>query len=159
MQIPSLVSSDRLRLLNSITSGRSARIILPFFLMLLCGSTLPARQANDETAIDKHTVQLMMERIDQLEARVRQLEADKQQAGAASTATTPGFPVARRIDSLGSTLPVQPSPDALKQSPASAGIPASPAQSERSPQEKDTSERMDVSKTLLRIRGFGDVTL
>jgi hypothetical protein len=154
-----LLLCDRLKIPSWITSGRSARIILPFLLILLCGSTLPAQEPGDETAVDKHTLQLLMQRIDQLEARVRQLEADKQQAGAASTAAAPSLPVARRVDSLESTLPVRPSPDTLKQTLASAGIPASPAQSERSPQERDMSERMDVSKTLLRIRGFGDVTL
>jgi hypothetical protein len=159
MQIPSLVSSDRLRLLNWITSRRSARIILPFVLILLCGSTLPAQQASDETAIDKHTVQLLMERIDQLEARVRQLEADKQQAGDQSAATAPGFPVASSVEPLKSTLSAQPSSEGMKQPLAQVGIPASPAQSERSRQEGDMSERMDVSKTLLRIRGFGDVNL
>src|SRR5882762_10699430 len=159
MRMSCLLLCDRLRIPSWITSGRSARIILPFLLILLCGSTLPAQEPGDETAIDKHTVQLLMERIDQLEARVRQLEADKQQAGDQSAATAPGFPVASSVEPLKSTLSAQPSSEGMKQPLAQVGIPASPAQSERSRQEGDMSERMDVSKTLLRIRGFGDVNL
>src|SRR6516164_244952 len=54
-------------------------------LFLACWLTLAvpglrAQQAPDVAAVDKQTLQLLFERIDQLEARVRQLEADKQQA-------------------------------------------------------------------------------
>lgn len=125
-------------------------------LFSLSASAVWAQQAGGGPAADKETLQLLLKRIDQLEARVSQLEAEKQ-AGAA-TASTPA--------------PVQPS-SATPSAPASPAITSAMAQltapaqtppptapeSEQTQSEGGMSDRMDLSKTLLRIRGFGDISL
>ena len=78
---------------------------------------------------DKQTIQMLIRRIDELEARVTQLEAGK--APAASTS--------------------EPAPNP----PA----PAPPATETVLPPEHSEPERMDMTRTLLNIRGFGDVSL
>src|SRR5437016_8879514 len=104
--------------------------IFPSLLgILLSTAILRAQQPVDAAAADKQTLQLLLQRIDQLEARVKQLEAAKQQAAPVSL------------------------PSATAQSSA-------PPVSEAEPQaDNAVPERMDSSKTLLRMRGFGDITL
>jgi hypothetical protein len=68
-------------------------------------------------------------KIDQLEARVKQLEDEK-----LSAASAPAAPVATQTS-------------------------AAPEKETELQQEPPVPERMDVSKTLLRIRGFGDINL
>jgi len=104
--------------------------IFPLLLIILVNATiLRSQQLIDAPAADKQTLQLLLQRIDQLEARVKQLEAAKQQAAPAS----------------------------LPSAPAQSGA---PPVSEAEPQaDNAVPERMDSSKTLLRMRGFGDITL
>jgi len=104
--------------------------IFPLLLIILVNATiLRSQQLIDAPAADKQTLQLLLQRIDQLEARVKQLEAAKQQAAPVSL------------------------PSATAQSSA-------PPVSEAEPQaDNAVPERMDSSKTLLRMRGFGDITL
>jgi hypothetical protein len=118
------------------------------WLTLLGGSALHAQQAGGEQTLDKPTLQLLLTRIDQLEERVRQLEADKQQAAAANFASSPA-PANPPLTA--------PSPGPASQ--ASAAAPPAPQESEQTQSENVMAERMDLSKTLLRIRGFGDVSL
>src|SRR5205814_6092043 len=55
--------------------------IFPLLLVILVNATiLRAQQLVDAPAADKQTLQLLLQRIDQLEARVKQLEGAKQQA-------------------------------------------------------------------------------
>ena len=104
-----------------------------FIAFLLCAPMLMSEgvlaQQVDGADADKQTIQMLIRRIDQLEARVAQLEAGK--APAASTS--------------------EPAPNP----PA----PAPPATETEAPAEHSEPERMDMTKTLLNIRGFGDVTL
>jgi hypothetical protein len=83
---------------------------------------------------DKETVAALVQRVNELEIKVAQLEAlVAKQAGLA------------------------PRPN-----PVAPPLVAMPTQAQPSTQlepEAELSERMDLSKTLLRIRGFGDVTL
>jgi hypothetical protein len=99
------------------------------FLLLVQSLLTGSAQAQQATAADadKQTIQMLVRRIDQLEARVAQLESGK------APATTTSEPV--------------PPP------------PVAPATVEpEAPAEHAEAERMDVGKTLLKIRGFGDVT-
>ena len=92
--------------------------------VMLLGTLLESSQVqaqDSEHAADQATIQMLLQRIEKLEARVAQLEGTSQQGAA------PVNPVA--------TEQVVTTP----------------------PSETAMSERMDVSKTLLRIRGFGDV--
>jgi hypothetical protein len=98
-------------------------------LLVTSGSSL-GQQSGTASDSDKQTIQMLIQRVNQLEARVAQLEA-------------------------------------ARQAPAGQGVagklPAPQVEGEVAPEveqqtETSTPERMDVSKTLLRIRGFGDIT-
>ncbi len=103
-------------------------------VVFLSGLLVTARLAGGQqstTPPDPQTVQMLLQRIDQLEARVRQLEEAK---GTGSSAT-----------SAQQTEPSLPSSSSQESEPDHQEEPMGP-------------ERMDLSKTLLRIRGFGDIT-
>ncbi len=96
-------------------------------------------QSGSPVTVDQATMQALLQRIDQLEARVRQLEAAQRPA-------TPAASVPETRPELSLERPVA--------GPAQAAA----QEHEPEPTEHAEAERMDVSKTLLRIRGFGDVT-
>ena len=108
-------------------------------IILLAAPALFAQEPSSSAASDSETIQLLLKRvaeleakvknIDQLEARVKQLEGEKP-----STASAPS-----------SLVPAQTS--------------AAPEKEMGLQEEPPVPERMDVSKTLLRIRGFGDINL
>jgi hypothetical protein len=117
--------------------------VLPMLPALLLNSAMLCAQSanNADSAL---TIQMLLQRIDQLEARVARLEAAQSSGSAASSpvaTTTP--PPAPAVSS--STLA------------AAASDLASPQQETESEQPGSPEERMDVSKTLLRIRGFADI--
>jgi len=113
--------------------------LLLFLVFLLAAPALLAQEPGPSLASNSETIQLLLERvaeleakvkkIDQLEARVKQLEGQK-----LSTASTPAAPVP------GQTT-------------------AAPGKDTEPQEEPPVPERMDVSKTLLRMRGFGDINL
>ena len=115
-----------------LTGLRVRKRILPLLLgSLVTATILQAQQPepSDATIPDKQTLQLLFQRIGQLEARVKQLESEREPS--AVMTPTPG--------------PAQPS--------------APPVNEVEQQAESTMPERMDLSKTLLRIRGFGDTTL
>jgi hypothetical protein len=134
-----------IRLSNAILFQNTirSRMLMPGLLLLLgllaVVPIVPAQQPGGAPVSDKETMQLLLQRIslleaqarkvDQLEARIKELEAAKSQINPAEK----------------TAVPAQPSVASENES-ESAG-------------ERAMSERMDVSKTLLRIRGFGDTTL
>ena len=97
-------------------------------------------QSGQTVTLDQATMQSLLKRIDQLEARVQQLEAAQHQA-----APVPALVEARQALSA--------------EAPSHGPSQAAAQEHEPEPAEHAESERMDVSKTLLRIRGYGDVTL
>lgn len=108
------------------------RTLLLFLGIFANQLVLMAQQPAGTPNSDKETIQLLLQRIDRLEARVAQLEAAK-----------PG------------ETSVTPAP-----APAPAQAAAQPeSETEQQAGDHPEPERMDVSKTLLRIRGFGDMTL
>src|SRR5882724_7721278 len=118
-------------LLALIFAGRILRLLkLPLLLaMFLTSPNLYAQLTNAPSDMNPQTAQMLLQRMDQLEATVRELRAALAQATAAIPKPTP--------------------PQA-----------APPSQPEPEPQaEHPMSEGMDLNKTLLRIRGFSDVTL
>src|SRR5229473_3299544 len=118
-------------LLALIFAGRIPGILkLPLLLgTFLISPNLYAQQANAPSDMNPQTAQMLLQRMDQLEATVKELRAALAQATAAMPQPTP--------------------PQA-----------APPSQPEPEPQaEHPMSEAMDLNKTLLRIRGFSDVTL
>jgi hypothetical protein len=143
--------------------GRSILLLPLLPLLALSSMSAHAQSAQSPSTLDQHTLQTLLHRIDQLEARVRQLEAAQHQP----VATNAALEVARQQPASSPSAPAatsaQPSGPATSVS-GSAQTTASaqnttPQEHEAEPSEHAESERMDLSKTLLRIRGFGDVTL
>jgi hypothetical protein len=100
--------------------------------------SLMRAQSGQTVTVDQATMQALLTRIDRLEARVQQLEAAQHPAALESAK------VEARQQLPGETPAHGPSPQAAQEH--------EPEQTEHA-----ETERMDVSKTLLRIRGFGDV--
>ncbi|HEY3704352.1 MAG TPA: hypothetical protein VGL22_04775 [Terracidiphilus sp.] len=121
---------------------------------LIAGSLACRAQAGEKQPVDQATLQALVDRVTQLEARVHQLEA----AHTPETAVcSPAAAPAVQSHSIASAVPPL--------APASSGLnhhsQPEPQQEAEQPQAEPTvmDEQMDVSKTLLRIRGFGDVSL
>ncbi len=127
----------------SLDAVRRALIWLALVGAFMSSSLLQAQSAQPA---DQVTMQALLQRIDQLEARVRQLEAAQHAPVAAPSAATES-PREIPNDKPGSG----PSPANAQEREPETPVHAEPEHAE--------PERMDVSKTLLRIRGFGDVTL
>jgi hypothetical protein len=115
------------------------QVSLALLALLVSAGTVQA-QSNGEPGADPKTVQMLLQRIDQLEARVAQLEGGK-------TAAAPAPPPATAV-----TPPAVPAHDEASPQAETVNEPQAGTELER-------MERMDVSKTLLRIRGFGDISL
>lgn len=118
-------------------------------LCALACFALHAQEPPKQVAVDERTLQALLTRIDQLEARVKELENRSQ-------------PAVRNISDRA------PSPEtaAMQMETATASIPAGTLPGNLKPQPEAEQEqgdgmmdRMDISKTLLRIRGFGDISL
>lgn len=137
------------RRMNQSRRFRGPKAVL---IALLAVSMPSLGHSQGRDSIDKATLQSLLDRVAQLEARVQQLEGSKaeQVGGAASCQAAVGGVTA--------TPGSQTSTAAPKTMPG-AGSPVGKAADNESMQpEPMASERMDVSKTLLRIRGFGDVS-
>ncbi len=104
-------------------------------MTLLAGAIRAQADSGAETGGDRQTVQALLQRIDQLEARVARLEAAQSQNSAAA-------PAAQNPPSNSAPGQASPSADTDNEQPTGVGV---------------EPERMDVSKTLLRVRGFGDI--
>lgn len=122
----------------------AGRQIILLVLAVLVNASLVQAQSSGETGVDRLTVQMLLQRINQLEARVAQLEAAKQTSSPAPTPAAPANPT--MANPAMAQLQEQANPQAETESEQQAGTGPEP-------------ERMDVSKTLLRIRGFGDINL
>jgi len=136
--------------------------ILVGILFLLVPTSLFCQQSDVSTPTDPRTMQLLLERISQLEASQRQMSERLAQLEKAQPAGDPK-PEARNeklaVDQTGHTTEAA----ALlsPQSSSSKAISSDPKESAVADPERqdEMSEHMDVSKTLLNIRGFGDFGL
>jgi len=136
---------------------RAGRFLLPGLIVLLSGSTSLAQQTNGATSADQQTIQLLLQRIDQLEARVAQLEAQEGVKALKSAMSLPSAaePSAHRASD---TTPIHRTTNSQALADPRTTAPVA-GESEQAPVENAMNDRMDLSKTLLRIRGFGDVAL
>lgn len=147
-----------------------------FLLAFLWNAPAVLAQVGGTTVVvDKETLQALLGRIDQLEARVKQLETDKQQAADSRPAYPPPRVPAPAVSSAlipapatpaakaagpAFTMSLQPPVDPATTAPVPGQTAASATQeSEQAQLENPMADRMDLSKTLLRIRGFGDISL
>jgi hypothetical protein len=141
---------------NGIFANRAGRLVVSSFLCLMSCSTLRAQRADDGQAVNNATVQLLLARIEQLEARVSELEAKEQGKGTNNQA--PGSdPANVQMAKAAAVTPSPASPPvqaAVKPQTSPSGSP----ESDQSQPESVMTDRMDLSKTLLNIRGFGDVS-
>jgi hypothetical protein len=150
----------------------SRRLLALGLLAALMSPSLWAQQVSDQAASNPATLEMLLKRIDQLEARVQQLEAERQQGGNVGIAPLPdrtALPHSAPPEPVRPTEPAVAAAEPPKLAPpvvASAAHPTAPppavhAPAEQEPMQGDSAmaERMDMSKTLLRIRGFGDVDL
>ena len=126
-------------------------LLLPLLAMVASPQAVRAQSGQSATP-DPQTLQALIQRIDQLEARVRQLEAAQRQSASTATLPTPQQPA-----SAPSQVPPPPTSPATSLSEPAQANP--PQEHEAEPTEHADTERMDLSKTLLRVRGFGDVNL
>jgi hypothetical protein len=142
---------------QAILKRPRGRLICVGLLALLSVPAICAQQASDAPAADKETLALLLKRIDQLEARVSQLEAEKKQAGTAIAASPGAAESATALKSAAAAL----SKESSSAPSTTAGQAPSPTPPEPELAQSDSgmSDRMDLSKTLLRIRGFGDISL
>ena len=121
----------------------------------LVPANLRAQQAATTPATDQQTIQMLLQRIDKLEARVSQLEAERQ-------GTSRPEAVKQEVASI-TPVGIAPVTEHAQHGPAMAA-PAVPQTQGSQDQHVEPEvanpepERMDMSKTLLRIRGFGDVS-
>jgi hypothetical protein len=122
-------------------------------LALAVAPPLWSQDSPKQVVVDAKQFAALLGRVDQLEKRVQQLEAERAKAtvGTADPAAAPMAAAAGR--------------PALESAAASSVMKAAPSQKEAptaaepEPQTDNAMERMDVSRTLLRIRGFGDISL
>lgn len=132
---------------------RKSRDVAQRVVLALCVLpclALPAQQAPKQVAVDEQTLQALLTRIDQLEARVKELETKSPPASGALPAPAPES-AAMQMETATATVPRGPMPSDQKSHTA-----PEPEQE----QGGDTMmDRMDISKTLLRIRGFGDISV
>lgn len=155
MHMSTPLSPEDLHSFRSPLGSLAARLFLLSMLALPCVPSLGAQQPGNQTVVDTQTLQILLQRIDQLESRVKKLEAERQQSVTANSDAA----------TAQATLPVvmassQPQlKPAIQTSTSAQPAPASPQTSELAQSENAMAERMDLSKTLLRIRGFGDVSL
>jgi hypothetical protein len=133
MSFANLSSAKPVQLSSYVAEVAKAAIVLLFIVQ----STILWAQVPDKAApVDQQTVRMLLERIDQLEARVAQLEAGRQTTSTAASSAVPA---------------------SSQTSPQMSDTSSGSDQQEQNDQTEP--ERMDVSKTLLRIRGFGDINL
>lgn len=124
-----------------------------FSCSALCGQQ--SQQADDNPAVDKTTLQILLKKINELEDRVKQLEAERkgpETTSCAPPANSESKPVAI------AAAPATENP-AAKEKSASVKSSTSNPETESAQADNVMAERMDLSKTLLRIRGFGDISL
>jgi hypothetical protein len=161
-----------------IMKSARGRMVILTLGAFLCAVPAIAQRAEKQTSIEQSTLELLLTRIDQLEARVKQLEAERPPtkgtepapgAEAVSVPVTNTGEHGPANDPAQTLAPVQtamvqspppPSPTKRTSSPQSpTGQGPSPQEAEQAQSDNVMMERMDVSRTLLRIRGFGDINL
>ncbi|HXQ34396.1 MAG TPA: hypothetical protein VN843_10315, partial [Anaerolineales bacterium] len=147
--------------LKSVFAKKSPKVLaaIPF---LLGPTILFCQQSDVSTATDPQTIRLLLERISQLEASQKQMGerlAQLEKAQPAGDAKGDAKSEVMAVDKIGRSS--GPSPSASSQATSSNAVPSNAQQSTVADPERqdEMSEHMDVSKTLLNIRGFGDFGL
>lgn len=135
---------------SALTCRAAARSLLVFALAA-CGTHAKAQNLPASANADPQTIQMLLQRIEKLEARVAELESARGNTGARTNLAAVPTAFATRPPSGPAAGPAEtpPAPAQTQQTQTN--------ESETEPEHLEP-ERMDMSKTLLRIRGFGDVS-
>ena len=143
----SIVAPRRIKFQHQVSARLCLRLVSAFLLGVLPGAIfLRSQQIDAPQDLNPQTAQVLMQRIDQLEARLKEVEA----ALAKSQALNPSIATAQMV-----------SPNAEKPlAPAEAPKATSdPGHQEEAAPTHPEGEPMDLNKTLMRIRGFADTDL
>ena len=142
MRFPSLAFRNRHN-----AGGAAERFVRGLLIfVLLAGGTFAFGQDSANASADQKTIQQLMQRIEKLEARVAQLESARSGPAPATVATGPA------------ALATRPPSGPAAGPPEAPPTPQAQATDPEAEAEHLEPERMDMSKTLLRIRGFGDIS-
>lgn len=147
----SIVAPRGIQFQHQVSAGFYLKFVSAFLLCVLPGAIpLLAQQINAPQDLNPETAQVLMQRIDQLEARLKEVEA----ALAKSQASNPSITTAQTF-SRDPEKPVVPA-----QGPERVSDPAKAPehQAEAAPTHAE-GEPMDLNKTLMQIRGFADTDL
>ena len=141
----------------AVRTGAIPKTLALSLLLLFIPVSLRAQQPETTVSVDSRTMQELLSRIADLEASQRQLrerlaQLEKAQSGVAAVPTAS---TADRIKSSSAPRSLEVAEALPKAEPANTDSHTT-AQSEQSGAMEDT-EHMDVSRTALNIRGFGDV--
>ena len=147
----SIVAPRRIKSQHQVSARLCLRLVSAFLLGVLPGAIfLRAQQIDAPQNLNPQTAQVLMQRIDQLEARLKEVEA----ALAKSQALNPSITSANMV----SQNPGQPvAPPQEPEHPAEP-VQAPEHQAEAAPTHPE-GEPMDLNKTLMQIRGFADTDL
>lgn len=154
-----------MRRVHSSARQASGCSLLLGVLMLTVGPLGHGQQTSETPTVEKATVELLMARIEQLEARVHALEAGEGKSEnttalscgtAASPAMKPGSPTKADTAEERASQPPR-TRDAAASTAAAQTTSAVPPGLEQSQPDSAMNDRMDLNRTLLRIRGFGNV--
>jgi hypothetical protein len=147
-----------MRFIKRLSRRLPMQFVCATVLALSGAAIVHSQEPAKQVVVDEKTLQALLSRVEQLEARVKQLESERTPGAPsptmASVVTTP--PAASAPALVPATLVTKPASTpapAPDQSASSASTEPEPAQSD------NAMERMDVSRTLLRIRGFGDISV
>ncbi len=142
---------------HSCTVRALTRQFMVVVVVLATGLVCFAQQPSGADT-DKQTIQMLIQRVTQLEHRVAQLEAER----AAGLSNSPGNTATAPVQQMTiASVSATPSDPPQQDGPGKAAHPQTTGQTQpENEQQVESSERerMDLSKTLLRIRGFGDIT-
>ena len=147
----SIVAPRRIKSQHQVSARLCLRLVSAFLLGVLPGAIfLRAQQIDAPQNLNPQTAQVLMQRIDQLEARLKEVEA----ALAKSQALNPSITSANMV----SQNPGQPVASPQEPEHPAEPVQAPEHQAEAAPTHPE-GEPMDLNKTLMQIRGFADTDL
>ena len=147
----SIVAPRRIKFQHQVSARLCLRLLSAFLLGVLPGAIfLRSQQIDAPQDLNPQTAQVLMQRIDQLEARLKEVEA----ALAKSQALNPSITSANMVGQ---------NPGQSVAPPQQPEHPAEPVQAPEQQAEAAAAhtegEPMDLNKTLMQIRGFADTDL
>ena len=140
---------------SPVPCRRIVRRVLPLMLGIFMNvTTLPAQQVDAGADFDNHTIRMLLQRIEQLEAAHKQMQDRITQLERAQRGPTQDSRIQSPVPGGMEMLPHALTQDSVAQPSAHPGMASeTPAGAQG---EKPTPERVEENSTLLNIRGFGD---